>query len=259
MGRPVVQVSDLSKTYPGQVRPALQEISLEINRGEFVVLLGPSGVGKSTFLRCLNYLVQPTSGEVIVHGQRLGSLSRRELLHVRRRIGMIFQEFHLVGRMSVLTNVLCGRLGDLGPVRALTYRFRQEDYKTALEALRRSGLTDESLYLRRADTLSGGQKQRVAIARMLVQEPKVILADEPIASLDVKMSQVIMELINDIATKDELTVVMSLHNVQMAKRFATRIIGLAEGRLVFDGRPEDVGPGVIETVFGGGLPSPEEA
>jgi len=244
----LVAVSGLTKAY-GNRDPAIKDVSLTFKRGEFVVLLGPSGVGKSTLLRCLNFLVRPTAGRVVFDGRELGSLSGQELLRTRQRIGMIFQEFHLVNRMSVLTNVLCGRLGPLGFWRALTYSFAPEDQERALKALIRVGLEDPEMYVRRADTLSGGQKQRVAIARMLVQEPSLILADEPIASLDVIMRQQIMDLIQDIARRDGITVVMSLHQIDVARRYATRIIGLAGGSVVFDGPPGELSDATVETIF----------
>lgn len=244
----MVEVVKLTKSY-GNAEPAIRDISLSFQPGEFVVLLGPSGVGKSTLLRCLNFLVKPTSGSVIIEGQDLGALGRKGLLAARQRIGMIFQEFNLVNRMSVLMNVLCGRLGTLGVFRALTYSFSTEDHKAAIRALVRAGLEDPELYLRRADTLSGGQKQRVAIARMLIQEPKVILADEPIASLDVIMRTQIMDLILEIARRDGLTVVMSLHQLDVAKKYADRIIALAQGQVTFDGPPVELTEAVIERVF----------
>lgn len=244
----MVQVKSLTKAY-GKAEPAIRDINLEFPKGQFVVLLGPSGVGKSTLLRTLNFLVPPTTGTVIIDGQDLGALSRKELLKARHHIGMIFQEFNLVNRMSVLRNVMCGRLGTLGFWRALTYNFSPEDHEAAVRALIRAGLEDTELYFRRADTLSGGQKQRVAIARMLIQEPKVILADEPIASLDVIMRTQIMDLIADIAKRDGLTVVMSLHQLDVARKYADRIIALADGEVSFDGPPAKLTEKIIEKIF----------
>ena len=247
-GAQMIVINDLTKSYDGKIN-AITEISLSIAKGEFSVLFGPSGVGKSTLLRCLNYLVEPTSGDVIIDGQRVGDMSNKELLAFRSHVGMIFQEFNLINRMSVLVNVMCGRLHDLGFFRALTYTFSHEDHEAAIHALRRAGLHDAELYNRRADTLSGGQKQRVAIARMLIQEPKIILADEPVASLDVKMQHSIMQLVQDIATRDGITVVMSLHQLELAKQYASRIIGLAEGVVAFDGPPHSLTDDVINRVF----------
>jgi len=244
----MVEVKELTKAY-GNAAPAIENISLSFKKGEFVVLLGPSGVGKSTLLRCLNFLVRPTSGAVVIDGQELGVLNKKGLLNARHHIGMIFQEFNLVNRMSVLMNVMCGRLGTLSTWRALTYNFSPEDHELAVRALVRAGLEDQELYLRRADTLSGGQKQRVAVARMLIQEPKVILADEPIASLDVIMRIQIMDLIRDIADRDGLTVVMSLHQLDVARTYADRIIALADSSVMFDGPPAELTDAVIERVF----------
>lgn len=244
----MVDVRNVTKAY-GNADPAIKNISLTFKKGEFIVLLGPSGVGKSTLLRCLNFLVQPTSGDIVIDGEVLGSLSKKGLLTARHRIGMIFQEFNLVNRMSVLMNVMCGRLGTLPFWRALTYNFSREDHEAAVRALIRAGLEDPELYLRRADTLSGGQKQRVAIARMMVQEPKVILADEPIASLDVIMRTQIMDLIRDIADREGLTVVMSLHQLDIARKYADRVIALAGGQVTFDGPPAELTDEVVERVF----------
>ena len=246
--RSMIVVSNVTKTYAHGVA-AIRNVSLSIKEGEFTVIFGPSGVGKSTFLRCLNYLVKPTAGEIIIQGQRLSALSAAELRKLRSHIGMIFQEFHLVNRMSVLTNVMCGSLHTLSFLRALTYSFPDENLEKGIQALRQAGLHDEKLYFRRADTLSGGQKQRVAIARMLMQDPKIILADEPIASLDIKMQHEIMELISTIAKQNKITVVMSLHHLDLAKQFASRIFGFSEGQVVFDGTPDSLGDDVIRQVF----------
>lgn len=244
----MIVVNDLVKTFRGDVR-AIRGISLSVNKGEFAILFGPSGVGKSTLLRCLNYLVEPTAGDVVIDGQRVGDLSTAELLSLRAHMGMIFQEFNLINRTSVLVNVMCGRLHDLSFLRALTYTFSRQDHEAAIHALRRAGLRDTELYNRRADTLSGGQKQRVAIARMLIQDPKIILADEPIASLDVKNQHMIMDLISNIASRDGITVVMSMHHLELAKQYASRIIGLSEGVVAFDGPPESLSSEVINRVF----------
>ena len=246
--QPMVEVRGLTKAY-GRKAPAIRNINLTFKKGEFIVLLGPSGVGKSTLLRCLNYLVEPTAGDVIIDGQSLGTLSRKGLLRARHHIGMIFQEFNLVNRMSVIMNVLCGKLGTIGFFRALTYSFSKEDYQGAVNALSRAGLEDPELYFRRADTLSGGQKQRVAIARMLIQEPKIILADEPIASLDVVMRTQIMDLIASIAKRDGLTVVMSLHQLDSARKYADRIIALSDGEITFDGPPSGLSESMVERIF----------
>lgn len=243
----IVRVVDLKKAYGSYV--AIADLNLSFAPGEFVVLLGPSGVGKSTFLRCLNLLVEPSEGEVWVNGENLTRLSRRELLKARRKIGMIFQEFHLVERLSVLTNVMCGRLSTLPLWRALAYRFPQEDNEAATKALVRVGLDNEDLWHRRADQLSGGQKQRVAIARTLMQSPSLLLADEPIASLDIVMRAQIMELISDIARRDKITVVMSLHQIDVARRYADRVIALSGGKICFDGPPSDLDDAAIERVF----------
>ena len=245
---PMIYVNGLTKVYGKDIR-AITDIELTINKGEFTVIFGPSGVGKSTFLRCLNYLVEPTSGVVVIDGQTLGKASTKELLSIRSHIGMIFQEFNLVNRLSVINNVMCGRLHGLSAWRALTYSFTRGDHELAIRCLNRAGLHEEELYFRRADTLSGGQKQRTAIARMLMQQPKILLADEPIASLDVKMQHTIMELVSDLAAKDDITVVMSLHHLELAKQYATRIIGLSDGKVAFDGPPAELTEDIINRVF----------
>jgi phosphonate transport system ATP-binding protein len=246
--RTIVELRNLTKRYSGK-KSAIEDVSLSFAEGEFVVLLGPSGVGKSTLLRSMNLLVRPTFGQVLFNGIDLTALPNRELLKHRRRIGMIFQEFNLVGRMSVVMNVLSGGLASLPAWRALTYSFPRHDYERAVVALERAGLTDPELYLRRADTLSGGQKQRVAVARALVQEPRIILADEPIASLDVLMQAQIMNLVAEIARRDGITVVMSLHQIEVAKKYASRIIALAGGKVAFDGPPSRLDDAVVDSVF----------
>ncbi|MBR1146158.1 phosphonate ABC transporter ATP-binding protein [Bradyrhizobium sp. AUGA SZCCT0431] len=244
---PIVRIAHLRKSY-GEFA-AIKNINLTFREGEFVVLLGPSGVGKSTLLRCLNLLVRPSEGQLWINGSDLANLSRSQLLKARRKIGMIFQEFHLVDRLSVLTNVMCGRLSDLPLWRALVYKFPEEDQIAAARALCRVGLESEELWHRRADQLSGGQKQRVAIARALMQSPSVLLADEPIASLDVIMRAQIMELISDIARKDKITVIMSLHQIDVARRYADRVIALNQGEVCFDGPPAQLDEEAVARIF----------
>ena len=227
-----LQINALEVIYPNGFK-ALSSTSLEIAEGSFVVLLGTSGAGKSTLLRSLNGLVRPSKGSILVEG--LGDLAaQRVLKRHRRQTGMIFQQHHLIGRLSVLSNVLIGRLGYHIGWRMFTGWTRQEK-EQALSVIERVGLIDRALT--RADQLSGGQQQRVGMARALVQKPKILLADEPIASLDPNTSVRLLQSMHDICKSDGLTAVVSLHQVELAKRFADRIIGLQQGAVVFDGPP----------------------
>ncbi len=246
--KPKIVVDHLTKSYDGNII-AVDDINLSIDKGEYCILFGPSGVGKSTLMRHINYLIKPTKGDIVIDGKRLGDMKTKELLKQRSKIGMIFQEFNLVNRMSVIMNVMCGRLHYLSTWRSLTFSFTRDDHERAVDCLRRAGLHEEELYFRRADTLSGGQKQRVAIARMLIQEPEIILADEPIAALDVKNQHMILELIGDIARRDNITIVMTLHHLDLAKKYASRIIGLSEGKVAFDGPGESLDEAAINRVF----------
>jgi len=223
----------LEVTYPNGTR-ALQRTTLQFARGSFTILLGPSGAGKSSLLRSLNGLVKPTHGRVVAEG--IGDLADRQALRRhRRQTGMIFQHHHLIGRLSVLANVLMGRLGYHGPLAALRPWSREEKL-LALAAIERVGLIDHALH--RADQLSGGQQQRVGIARALVQQPRVLLADEPVASLDPATAEHVLTLLRDICRRDGLTAVVSLHQVELARRFGERILGLRNGAVVFDGSPD---------------------
>lgn len=224
---------------------ALKETSLSIERGSFTVLLGASGAGKSTLLRSFNGLVQPTSGRIIAAG--LGDLAQRKMLrHHRRRAGMIFQQHHLIGRLSVLANVLLGRLGYHSSLRSL-FGWSSVEKEMALAAIERVGLLDFAL--QRADQLSGGQQQRVGVARALIQQPTILLADEPIASLDPETATRLLTLIHHICKSDGLTAVVSLHQVDFARSFADRIIGLQSGSVVFDGAPAQLTPTIIEHLY----------
>lgn len=231
-----------------QATTALHPTTLAILPGQLTVLLGSSGAGKSTLLRTLNGLVRPTAGSVEIPGT--GSLQDRAVLRQHRRTtGMVFQQHHLIGRASVLSNVLTGRLGYHGPL-AFLRPWSQADKALALAAIDRVGLLEHAL--RRADELSGGQQQRVGIARALVQQPRLILADEPVASLDPSSALSVMTLLRDICRSDRITAVVSLHQVHFARSFADRIVGLSGGRVVFDGPPEALTQQAAASLYGQG-------
>ncbi|MCC5829525.1 MAG: phosphonate ABC transporter ATP-binding protein [Phycisphaeraceae bacterium] len=212
---------------------ALEDVHLSVPPGQRLVILGHNGSGKSTMLRCLTRLIEPTHGRVWVEGEPVTGADRRRLRRIRRRMGMVFQKFHLVPNLSVFQNVLFGAMGELGLLGALGLTASLETRGRAMEALERVGLAD--LASRRADRLSGGQQQRVAIARMLMQQPRIILADEPVASLDPRAGREVMELLWSIAMEQRLTVLCTLHQIDMARQYGERIIGLHRGRIVFDG------------------------
>jgi phosphonate transport system ATP-binding protein len=242
-----LEIEHLTKVFPNGTR-ALDDISLEVRDGEFVSIVGLSGAGKSTLLRCINRLVEPTSGRIVLDGLDITAASGAELRRVRRRIGMIFQQFNLVRRSSVLTNVLSGRLGWVSPVQGLVGRFPPEDYQRAFANLQRVGIPEKAY--QRADTLSGGQQQRVGIARALMQEPRIILADEPVASLDPATSHSVMKYLEQVNREDGIIVLCNLHFLSLARRYATRVLALKEGRLVFDGLPREIGPERFEQIYG---------
>lgn len=226
----MIRISNLIKEYPGGTR-ALKGISLDIKQGEFVVLLGSSGAGKSTLLRCINRLIKPTGGEIVVNGITVND-TRKNIYEVRRNVGMIFQQFNLVKRLSVLENVLCGRLAYSNVFASTLKLFSEEDISFALECLDKVGLADKAG--RRADQLSGGQQQRVGVARALVQQPRVILADEPVASLDPKSAKHVLDILRNICRKEGITMVVSLHNVELARDYGERAVGIKEGLMVLD-------------------------
>jgi phosphonate transport system ATP-binding protein len=227
---PLLTLRNVSVTYPDG-HHALHSTSLQVEPGEFLVLLGASGAGKSTLLRSINGLVRPSGGEVLASDLPAAALSRRNLREHRRRCGMVFQQHHLIGRLSVLANVLIGRLASRGLLGSLL-PWSREDKLAALAVIERVGLLDKALA--RADTLSGGQQQRVGA---LVQRPRLLLADEPVASLDPTTAHAVLALLHEICKKDDLTAIVSLHQVELARRYADRIIGLRQGRVVFDGAP----------------------
>jgi len=247
----MIEVAGLRVVLP-PATVAVDGVDLAIGPGEFVVILGPSGAGKTTFLRALNRLVEPTAGTVRVAGRAVTGASAAELRSVRRQVGVIFQQFNLVRRLSALDNVLTGRLGYVAPLASVAGRFPARDRALARECLAQVGLAH--LADRRADTLSGGEQQRVAIARALAQSPSVILADEPTASLDPALTGSIMEALRRINMERGLTLVVSQHQLATALEYATRIVGFRRGRVVFDGPPSAVTPSVVESIYGGAAP-----
>lgn len=243
----VIQYKGITKTFPDGTK-ALKNVNLTINDGEFVVIVGMSGAGKSTLIRCLNRLVEPTEGELLVDGVDITKMNEAELRRWRTKVGMIFQNYNLVKRSSVLRNVLAGRLGHIGTMRSLLGMFPPSDIEMAKRALERVGLS-EKIY-NRADALSGGQQQRVSIARALMQEPKLILADEPVASLDPPTSHAVMRDLKRINREDKITTLVNLHFIDMAQEYADRIIGMRAGEVVFDGPGKDVTEQTFEEIYG---------
>ncbi|MDF1790460.1 MAG: phosphonate ABC transporter ATP-binding protein [Thalassobaculaceae bacterium] len=243
----MLRLNDLSKVYATGDR-ALTEVSLTVEPGQVVGLIGPSGAGKSTLIRCINRLVEPTSGQIYLGDMEITGLSRGALRQARRRIGMIFQEYALVERLTVMENVLSGRLGYVGFWRSFFRKFPPDAVENAYRLLDRVGLSDH--VNKRADALSGGQRQRVGIARALEQDPDLLLIDEPTASLDPKTSRQIMRLIVEICDERGLPAIINIHDVALAQQFVRRVIGLQAGRVVFDGSPEDLTADVLTTIYG---------
>lgn len=245
---------DIEKVYPSGER-ALRGVSLEITGSEIVSIIGPSGAGKSTFIRCINRLTEPTSGTVWLDDVEITALSKKELRAARRDMGMIFQEFNLVERLTVMENVLSGRLGYVSTWRAFRRKFDQTDIQRAYDVLDRVGLSGHEND--RADELSGGQRQRVGIARAVIQRPKILLVDEPTSSLDPETSRAVMDLLTDIANEDNIPVLINIHEVNLAEEFAERIVGLRDGEIVFEGPPRELTESVKDLVYKGS-PIPEE-
>lgn len=233
----MLEVKHLTKVYDdGTV--ALRDLSFQVQDGEFLIIIGLSGAGKSTLLRCINRLIEPTEGQIIWDGIDVTTASPDQLREIRRKIGMIFQHFNLVRRSSVLTNVLSGRLGYVNPWASLLNRFPAEDRQRAMWALRRLGIADQAH--KRADELSGGQQQRVGVARALMQEPRMILADEPVASLDPVLAHSILGHLEQLNQEDGITILCTLHYLDLIQRYASRVIGLRDGELVYRGSREDI-------------------
>jgi len=243
----MLEIKNLTKVYEGGTQ-ALKDVSFSVKPGEFLAVIGLSGSGKSTLLRCINRLVEPTSGQIIWNGQDVTAASQDEMLRIRRKIGMIFQHFNLVSRSKVITNVLTGRLGYVNPAMSLLNRFPKSDQEMAIKQLERVSIADQAH--KRADELSGGQQQRVGIARAMMQEPEIILADEPVASLDPVLAHSIMQYLETINQEDGVMVLCSLHFLDLVHRYADRAIALNEGRLMFDGDPADIDDEKFKEIYG---------
>jgi len=243
----VLEIKQLVKRYPkGEL--ALDGVDLTVSHGQIVALIGPSGAGKSTLIRCVNRLVEPTSGTITFNGVDVGRLSARALRRLRREMGMVFQEYAVVDRTTVMENVLSGQLGYVSLWKSLVRRFPPATVERAYELLERIGLLEYAD--NRADELSGGQRQRVGIARALLQDPRILLVDEPTASLDPKTSRQIMRLIIELVQERELAAIVNIHDVDLARRFTQRIVGLQKGRVVFDGAPSELDDPVLTRIYG---------
>jgi phosphonate transport system ATP-binding protein len=248
MSQPYLRFENLTKIYErGQV-VALKNVSFSVEKGEFLVIIGLSGSGKSTLLRCINRLIEPTAGQIFVDGVDVTELSSVRMRRVRRKIGMIFQHFNLINRSTVLTNTLSGRLGYMSAWRSLLGLFTKEDKKLAIKNLARVGLEDKAYA--RADELSGGQQQRVGIARALMQDPDLLLTDEPVSALDPATSHSVMQYLEQMNQEDGVTVLASLHFLSLARRYGTRIIALKDGELMFDGSPSEIDEAKFQEIYG---------
>jgi phosphonate transport system ATP-binding protein len=246
-GAALLTIEGLAKVYPGGTQ-ALAGVSFAIERPEVVAVIGSSGAGKSTLIRCINRLVEPTAGSIRLGATEIVGLPAGELRAARRRIGMIFQEFNLVDRLTVMENLLSGRLGSVGFFAALLRRYPPQDIAGAFAMLDRVGLA--GLHDSRADALSGGQRQRVGIGRALMQNPELLLVDEPTASLDPKTARQIMRLIQTLAQERGCAALVNIHDVALAQGFADRVLGLKAGRVAFDGRAGELTPAVLTEIYG---------
>ncbi len=243
----MLEIKNLTKVYEGGTQ-ALTDVSFSVKPGEFLAVIGLSGSGKSTLLRCINRLIEPTEGQIIWNGEDITAASQDEMLRIRRKIGMIFQHFNLVSRSKVITNVLAGRLGYVNPAMSLLNHFPKSDRDMAMKQLDRVSIADQAY--KRADELSGGQQQRVGIARAMVQEPDIILADEPVASLDPVLAHSIMQYLETINQEDGAMILCSLHFLDLVHRYADRAIALNDGKLMFDGPPHDIDDEKFKEIYG---------
>ena len=243
---PILEFQHVNKVYNNSTK-ALDDVSFSVEKGEFVSIIGPSGAGKSTILRCINRLIDATDGNIIYDGDDILSLGKRDLRRVRTKTGMIFQHYSLVDRLSVIENVLHGRLGQKSAISGMLGSYSETEKEKAFSILNELGLAEQAY--KRCDALSGGQKQRVGIARAIMQEPKLILCDEPIASLDPKASKTIMDHLSQINQKQKITCIVNLHQVEVAMKYSQRILGVSSGKIVFDGTPEELTKKKIHEIY----------
>ena len=243
---PLLELKDVSKTY-NNVTKALEDVSFSVEEGEVVSIIGPSGAGKSTLMRCINRLVDATSGSVVFDGQEITTVSKRELRRVRTKTGMIFQHYNLVDRLSVVSNVLHGRLGHKSTISGAVGFYTEREKEDAFRIIDMLGLSEQAY--KPCNELSGGQKQRVGIARALMQEPKLLLCDEPIASLDPNSSRIIMDHLIDINRTMNITVILNLHQVDVAMKYAKRVIGITAGHVVYDGPADELDAKTIHEIY----------
>ena len=243
----MLEIKQLVKKYhTGDL--AINGVDLKVEKGQVMALIGPSGAGKSTLIRCINRLEKATSGEIWLNGENIVKMRSGKLRRARRNMGMIFQEYALVERLTVMENVLSGRLGYVGFWRSFLRKFTQSDINAAFGLLEKVGL--DTMVNKRADELSGGQRQRVGIARALIQKPDILLVDEPTASLDPKTSRQIMRLITELCEENQLAAIINIHDVALAQMYAERIVGLREGIIVYDGSPDDLKPDILTEIYG---------
>jgi phosphonate transport system ATP-binding protein len=247
MSEPLLSIRSLEKVYPNGFQ-ALRGVSFDVHPGEFLVIIGLSGSGKSTLLRCLNHLTPPTGGQILLHGRDIARVSGPEVRQLRQKMAMIFQHFNLVGRHSVLGNVLSGALGRTGTLRSVLGLFGREETERALGYLDLVGIRDKAYV--RADHLSGGQKQRVAIARALMQGPELLLADEPVSALDPATCHTVLDYMEKVNRELGLTILCNLHFLSLVRRYATRVVALKGGELVFQGKPTDIDEEWFRAIYG---------
>lgn len=243
----ILEVKELVKTYDGK-KLVLDGINCEFKEGELVSIIGSSGAGKSTFLRCLNKMIDSTEGELLFEGKDIAKQKGKSLKETRTKIGMIFQHYNIVKQLTAVENVLHGKLGKMSSLRGVLGLYSEEDKKRAFDLLKELGLDGHEY--KKCGNLSGGQKQRVGIARALIQDPSLILCDEPIASLDPQSSKIIMDILKNISEEKNITCVVNLHQVDVAKKYSDRIIGLKDGKVLFDGKPEDLTSDMIHEIYG---------